>query len=273
MSSQFNNCVSSLLSVDTLANIPEEHLRHFQSQYTQHAFRCRFSPCTGASLGFRTEAIRDAHEQLHLKRLFCDRPNCAIGRIGFQRQRELDKHNKVYHTEGSILVPPRVRRVAPNTSESPNRGVSPREKGRWKTNKTTLPFDESFKQMSAVEDALDLIQLSDPLEQETEHDWGAIFNSQCAPMVDIRLQHVLQHDSVVCCVTIDPHDRRLATGCNHAARVFDLQTGDSLCYLPHALQVEGDCFVRSVCFSPDGTQLATAGEDSLLKVILYPISD
>lgn len=285
ISSQFNHCVSSLLSIPKLENIPEEQLRRFQSQYTQHAFRCRFTPCTGASLGFLTESMRASHEQLHVKRLFCDKPNCARGRIGFRLRRELNMHNKTYHTEGSILVPPRVRRVAPNASETPNREVSPldtkaeppeetltpRTKGRWGVNKIEIPLDEDFRQLMSMEDALDRVQLSSPLKSKTVEDWGAIFNTRAKPAVDIHLQHILQHDSIVCSVGIDRHGRRLATGCNRTARIFNLQTGENLCYLQHQPPEVGECYVRSVCFSPDGTQLVTGSEDKLVRVRLYSI--
>ncbi|KAH6974707.1 WD40-repeat-containing domain protein, partial [Ilyonectria destructans] len=53
---------------------------------------------------------------------------------------------------------------------------------------------------------------------------------------------------------------------DRAARVFDLQTGGNLSYLQHPAQGGGDCYVRSVCFSPDGTQLVTGSQDRRVRL-------
>ena len=247
--------------------ISEEQLHDFRNMYSKEAFRCRFFPCTGASLGFLTMEERDAHEQLHLKQLFCDIPTCTIGRIGFRRQQDLNAHIKRYHREGGILVPPRVCQVAPNTSRSPDHEMLPRRRGGWKSKKTTLPFDESFKQ-TGLEEALKSFKLPDSSNKETAHDWGVIINGQCSPKVDIHLQHVLPFKNRVYCVAIDPHNKWLAAGSEGAARVFDLQTGDSSFYLSIPMQPRRRRGLRvtSVCFSPDGSLLATATHDSLVKV-------
>ena len=103
--------MNQLLSTADLPDISNEQLDKFRRQYSLCSFRCRFTPCTSSSLGFPSESVRAFHEKLHVKRLFCGRPNCARGRIGFARLKDLDTHNKTYHEEGSILVPLRIRKV------------------------------------------------------------------------------------------------------------------------------------------------------------------
>lgn len=257
--SQFDSCVSSLLSLASLEGIPEDQLHHFQSQYTQHAFRCRFIPCTASSLGFSTESLRDAHEKFHVKRLFCDKTNCLRSRVGFQRQRDLDQHNKAYHNVGSILVPPAVRGISAGASGSSNREVSllreaestppyvlapkwgaGRSAGTWKINKQRIRFGETLKNLGKFEEALDRLQISDLLQSEEGFDsgegfdWGVLFNADERCVFDISLERVLQHKSIACCVSISRTGEYLATACNWTAQVFDLQTGELKNTLQHS---------------------------------------
>ncbi|CAM1505698.1 Fc.00g113350.m01.CDS01 [Cosmosporella sp. VM-42] len=274
ISSQYNQHVNSLLSVSELEGIPEEQPRHFQSQYSRHAFRCRFKPCTNTSLGFPTEPMRDSHEQLHIKRLFCDKPSCARGRIGFKQQRELDMHNKAYHTEGSILIPPRVQRIAANTLASHDREVfhdpesepSNAISQKWKINRIQIPFDRSFRELASMEAALDRVQLSSSMTSKTEKDWGVIFNAQAKPAVDVHLQHRLMHDYPVYGVRIDGKSRRFATDSEQRVQIFDLLTGERICLLQHQRSESGGREMRSLCFSPDGTQLVTEDGIDLMRV-------
>ena len=78
----------------------------------------------------------------------------------------------------------------------------------------------------------------------------------------------------------------LATGCNRTAQIYDTKTGAKTWYelsfyiVPFARSFwnncsvlydesapsEGDLYIRSVCFSPDGKYLATGAEDKQIKV-------
>ncbi|KAI9832066.1 MAG: general transcription repressor [Phylliscum demangeonii] len=98
-------------------------------------------------------------------------------------------------------------------------------------------------------------------------DWYAVFNPQVQRALDVDLVHTLQHDSVVCCVRFSLDGKYVATGCNRAAQIFDVATGARVSYLEDAsVEKDGDLYIRSVCFSPDGRYLATGAEDKLIRV-------
>jgi glucose repression regulatory protein TUP1 len=61
----------------------------------------------------------------------------------------------------------------------------------------------------------------------------------------------------------------VATGCNRSAQIYDVNTGQEVCKLQDdTVDKEGDLYIRSVCFSPDGRYLATGAEDKLIRVSL-----
>lgn len=113
---------------------------------------------------------------------------------------------------------------------------------------------------------LDLEHLPDHQKKVAE-DWFAIFNPQVPRVLDVDLLHTLQHDSVVCCVRFSHDGKFVATGCNRSAQIFDVTTGEKVCILQdESVDVSGDLYIRSVCFSPDGNYLATGAEDKLIRV-------
>lgn len=86
-------------------------------------------------------------------------------------------------------------------------------------------------------------------------------------MLDVDLVHTLPHDSVVCCVRFSYDGKYVATGCNHAAQIFEVGSGKQVAKLEdQAVDKDGDLYIRSVCFSPDGKYLATGAEDKLIRV-------
>lgn len=86
-------------------------------------------------------------------------------------------------------------------------------------------------------------------------------------MLDVGLVHTLQHESVVCCVRFSQDGRYVATGCNRSAQIFDVSTGRQVQLLQDdTVDKDGDLYIRSVCFSPDGQYLATGAEDKLIRV-------
>lgn len=113
---------------------------------------------------------------------------------------------------------------------------------------------------------LDLERL--PLHQKkVEGDWFAIFNPQVQRVLDVELLHTLTHESVVCCVRFSHDGKYVATGCNRSAQIFDVVTGTKVCHLQdEGVDNQGDLYIRSVCFSPDGLYLATGAEDKLIRV-------
>ena len=100
-------------------------------------------------------------------------------------------------------------------------------------------------------------------------DWHAVFNPRVHRRLDVDLVHNLAHQSVVCCVRFSHDGRYVATGCNRSAQIFDVQSGQEVCHLrDNTTNQDGDLYIRSVCFSPDGKYLATGAEDKIIRVSL-----
>lgn len=98
-------------------------------------------------------------------------------------------------------------------------------------------------------------------------DWHAVFNPKERRRLDVDLVHNLAHQSVVCCVRFSHDGRFVATGCNRSAQIFDVNNGQQVSHLQdQSTNSEGDLYIRSVCFSPDGRYLATGAEDKIIRV-------
>ena len=107
-----------------------------------------------------------------------------------------------------------------------------------------------------------------PPDQKREgQDWYAVFNPIVRRVLDIDLVCNLAHESVVCCVRFSHDGSKVATGCNRSAQIFDIATGNKLTTLQDdTVDKDGDLYIRSVCFSPDGIYLATGAEDKQIRV-------
>lgn len=106
-----------------------------------------------------------------------------------------------------------------------------------------------------------------PEQKREGNDWFAIFNPRIPRVLDVDLVHTLSHDSVVCCVRFSHDGRYVATGCNRSAQIFEVSTGAQVTRLQdETVDKEGDLYIRSVCFSPDGKFLATGAEDKQIRV-------
>ncbi|CAI6333446.1 unnamed protein product [Periconia digitata] len=113
---------------------------------------------------------------------------------------------------------------------------------------------------------LDVESLPDNFKKEGA-DWFAVFNPRARRVLDVDLIHNLPHQSVVCCVRFSLDGRFVATGCNRAAQIFDVETGTPVAHLQDgSLPEDGDLYIRSVCFSPNGQYLATGAEDKVIRV-------
>lgn len=98
-------------------------------------------------------------------------------------------------------------------------------------------------------------------------DWYAVFNPNIRRVLDIDLINTLVHDSVVCCVRFSHDGKYVATGCNRSAQIFEVSSGNQVVKLQDdSVEKEGDLYIRSVCFSPDGMYLATGAEDKVIRV-------
>ena len=100
-------------------------------------------------------------------------------------------------------------------------------------------------------------------------DWYAVFNPNIRRILDIDLVTTLTHDSVVCCVRFSHDGKYVATGCNRSAQIFEVASGNQVVKLQDdTVEKDGDLYIRSVCFSPDGMYLATGAEDKVIRVSL-----
>ena len=106
-----------------------------------------------------------------------------------------------------------------------------------------------------------------PDQKREGQDWYAVFNPNIRRVLDIDLVNTLVHDSVVCCVRFSYDGKYVATGCNRSAQIFEVASGNMLVKLQdEAVEKDGDLYIRSVCFSPDGMYLATGAEDKVIRV-------
>lgn len=102
-------------------------------------------------------------------------------------------------------------------------------------------------------------------------EWHAVFNPRIPRRLDVDLIHTIPHQSVVCCVRFSQDGRFVATGCNRSAQIYEVETGNLVAHLQDTtLPEDGDLYIRSVCFSPDGQYLATGAEDKVIRVRVLP---
>ncbi|KAI5956091.1 TUP1 [Candida margitis] len=108
-------------------------------------------------------------------------------------------------------------------------------------------------------------------------DYYVLYNPAFARDLDVDLIHSLDHSSVVCCVRFSKDGKFIATGCNKTTQVFNVETGELVAKLiddssnsetkeEDTPTTNGDLYIRSVCFSPDGKLLATGAEDRLIRI-------
>ncbi|KAI7882006.1 WD40 repeat-like protein [Lichtheimia hyalospora FSU 10163] len=98
-------------------------------------------------------------------------------------------------------------------------------------------------------------------------DWFALSSPVLPRHLGVDLVHSLDHPSVVCCVKFSNDGRYMAAGCNRITYIYDVTTGRPLCALQDdSVQRDGDLYIRSVCFSPDGMYLATGAEDKQIRI-------
>ncbi|KAI7872048.1 WD40-repeat-containing domain protein [Spinellus fusiger] len=98
-------------------------------------------------------------------------------------------------------------------------------------------------------------------------DWFALFNPKAPRQLKVDLVHTLDQSSVVCCVKFSADGRYLAAGCNRSTIIYDTASGHRICVLQdESVSKDGDLYIRSVCFSPDGVYLATGAEDKQIRI-------
>ncbi|KAI0191452.1 WD40-repeat-containing domain protein [Xylaria flabelliformis] len=121
---------------------------------------------------------------------------------------------------------------------------------------------------ATVNDALDELDLDRvPAHlKKVRDDWFVIFNQHVPRILDVDLIHTLSHETVVCCVRFSHDGKHVATGCDHSAQIYDVCSGEKVCVLQEDIDIIGDMYIKSVCFSPDDKYLATGGQGRLVRV-------
>lgn len=132
---------------------------------------------------------------------------------------------------------------------------------------------------------LDVNKANPDFKKQTP-EFYVLYNPAFKRDLDVDLMQSLDHSLVVCCVKFSKNGEFIATGCNKTTQVFDVKTGALVAKLiddnsssgdgegdgetengnAAAASANGDLYIRSVCFSPDGKLLATGAEDKLIRI-------
>ncbi|ODV66373.1 WD40 repeat-like protein [Hyphopichia burtonii NRRL Y-1933] len=122
------------------------------------------------------------------------------------------------------------------------------------------------------------VSKANPDFKKQKPGYYVLYNPAFKRDLDVDLIHSLDHSSVVCCVRFSKNGEFIATGCNKTTQVFNVKTGALIAKLiddnssnslnndASTANSNGDLYIRSVCFSPDGKLLATGAEDKLIRI-------
>ncbi|ORE02465.1 WD40 repeat-like protein [Rhizopus microsporus var. microsporus] len=169
-------------------------------------------------------------------------------------------------------APPNPAQMMPTTNT-----MGPLEDPAYMYNNKSLdkrPTAKEFQQQQQQQQQQQITSLADldpnsvPDNLKIEGlDWFALFNPKVKRVLKTNLIYTLEHSSVVCCVKFSLDGRLLAAGCNRVTYIYDVSNGLKICTLQDdAITQEGDLYIRSVCFSPDGRFLATGAEDKQIRI-------
>ncbi|KAI1496314.1 hypothetical protein F5X99DRAFT_75957 [Biscogniauxia marginata] len=269
LAARFFETVHKLLEATELAGVSPEDLENFQRQYSQVTYRCRFVPCRNAPLGFPSAPIRDSHERSHIRRLFCDKPMCPRGRMGFPGLKELAKHNTACHSEGSILVPPRVKGLRHGNALSQSYNDS--KNGPNPMKNRTLRRNERTEALSQIKPGtLDAVISQIPKTNEHDMNWKVLYDNNCDESLYMNLRLTISVESGKNPIAFNPAGDRIAIGSDDGTQIFHAHTGEQIRTLLVPPNHDLIGYIMSVSFSPNGMTLAVGDTNGLLRVSDLP---
>jgi hypothetical protein len=259
---EFETWILYILSQASISGVPKQLMEKFQLAFAAAAFRCRYPSCRNFSNGFATAALRRQHEASHFMRIYCPTTSCPWNRIGFKDGIALQNHKRNHHSkEITSLALAKVRLLSDDARVDSIRKQSRlRLEDDWPP---TFSYDLRKDAASLAEKYLDKVS---PNYVRQGEDWFAFFEPHNPRILDIEAVHKLSHQSVVTTVKFSFCGLYFATGCDRAVKLFDVTTGAQLKEWILDEVIDGDSYVRDLCFHPDSTKVISAGEDMSVSV-------
>lgn len=263
---RYQNIVENLLEgTETVDAEASANLSYFKARHGSGAFMCRYQSCPRSSQGFASAELRQTHEKGHTPLFRCINTECAFHGWTFKTQGAMNKHANQYHeAKDAWRIPDSLSLVKPKSNHASElsyfKNPSPRAKS-YSTN--AIP--DSISGVSSQLGDLNIDDVSSKFKKEGE-DWFAIFNPEIARTLDVNLMHTIKHQSVLFSICFSPDGRLFGICENWTIRIFDIATGMHVRSFPNEAKTDQDMHFQDLCFSPDGSYLASAGEDKLIRV-------
>ncbi|KAM6529652.1 hypothetical protein FALCPG4_007781, partial [Fusarium falciforme] len=105
------------------------------------------------------------------------------------------------------------------------------------------------------------------MEEDDLGEWTSVFDPQARRRLQVSACWVFEMTSVLCDVRFSPDGKKVAVCGDTFASIFETRTRMLLHELAHNSDQDGmDMYVRSLCFSPNGNDLATGGDDGQIRI-------
>ncbi|ABN67995.2 transcriptional repressor TUP1, partial [Scheffersomyces stipitis CBS 6054] len=191
-----------------------------------------------------------------------------------QQQQQQPSQPAAIQTPSQQALPPPIKQSPPKQEIKPtSTALTVIDKSQYIVNPTQKALH--VKEIPPFLSDLD-VSKANPDFKKQKLDYYVLYNPAFARDLDVELIHSLDHSSVVCCVRFSKDGKFIATGCNKTTQVFNVETGELVAKLiddnnssdaaSAVAAANGDLYIRSVCFSPDGKLLATGAEDKLIRI-------
>jgi hypothetical protein len=238
ISAKYQSIVGQLISPGGETNFPDlaTFFPDFRAMQTARPFICTFANCPRKSEGFPSIQERDAHEHSHRPRIMCGEASCQFATaIGFASKAQLNRHTKKYHQVGPRSIPtfpqPRLEKRSASDAEGSTRATVDVSDG----SKDEIPLDLDAASSAfpttprtGFEDPTDLSQIGNRL------------SSLDLDTLPLEFQHIGTDWHAVYNPKIE--------------REIEVEQIHSL---------DHDSVVCSVCFSQDGSRVATTSNHTI----------